>query len=154
MKYEDLKILDELREKGSITEEEYQREKAKLMSEEPAVASSGRQPLFGLTENTFLMLMHLSRFAGAIVPLAGFIIPIIMWTTQKDVNANVDLHGKNILNAIISYAIYAIVLSITIIGIPVAIVLGVLYAIFVVIATIKANNGEYWKYPFTIQFIK
>ena len=27
MKYEDLKILDELREKGSITEEEYQREK-------------------------------------------------------------------------------------------------------------------------------
>jgi uncharacterized membrane protein len=27
MNYEDLKILDELREKGSITEEEYQREK-------------------------------------------------------------------------------------------------------------------------------
>jgi uncharacterized membrane protein len=27
MKYQDLKILDELREKGSISEEEYQREK-------------------------------------------------------------------------------------------------------------------------------
>ena len=30
MKYEDLKILDELRAKGSITEEEFQREKAKI----------------------------------------------------------------------------------------------------------------------------
>ncbi len=154
MKYEDLKILDELREKGSITEEEYQREKAKLLNEEPASAKRGKQPLFGLTENTYLMLMHLSQFAGAILPVAGFVVPILMWATQKDLNANVDLHGKEILNAIISYAIYAIILSITVIGIRVAIVLGVLYAVFVVIATLKANNGEYWKYPFTIQFFK
>ncbi|MFA6751325.1 MAG: SHOCT domain-containing protein, partial [Fermentimonas sp.] len=33
MKYEDLKILDELREKGSITEEEYQREKEKILND-------------------------------------------------------------------------------------------------------------------------
>ena len=78
MKYEDLKILDELREKGSITEEEYQREKAKMLNDEPSDAKSGKQPLFGLTENTFLMLMHLSQFAGAIVPLAGFVVPIII----------------------------------------------------------------------------
>lgn len=116
--------------------------------------NSHKQPLFGLTESTYLMLMHFSQFAGAIVPLAGFVVPIIMWTTQKDQNPNVDLHGKNILNAIISYAIYAVVLTITIIGIPVAIVLGALFAVFVIIAALKANSGEYWKYPFTIQFIK
>ena len=34
MKYEDLKILDELREKGSITEEEFQREKAKILADD------------------------------------------------------------------------------------------------------------------------
>ncbi|MDD2327000.1 MAG: DUF4870 domain-containing protein [bacterium] len=45
-------------------------------------------------------------------------------------------------------------LTITIIGIPVAIVLGALFAVFVIIAALKANSGEYWKYPFTIQFIK
>jgi uncharacterized Tic20 family protein len=54
----------------------------------------------------------------------------------------------------ISYAIYAAVLCITIIGIPVAIVLGILYLVFVVLASLKANNGEYWKYPLSIQFIK
>ena len=100
------------------------------------------------------MLMHLTQFAGAIVPLAGFIVPILMWTTQKDSNSTVDTHGKNILNAMISYAIYAVVLCVTVIGIPVAVVLGLLFAIFIVIASVKANNGEYWKYPFTIQFIK
>jgi len=151
MKYEDLKILDELREKGSISEEEYQRV---LNEQENTFSNAGRKPLFGLEENTYLMLMHLTQFAGAIVPLAGFIIPILMWTTNKDNNPNVDKHGKNILNCMISYAIYAVVLCITVIGIPVAVVLGVLYAVFVVIATVKANNGEYWKYPFIIQFIK
>ncbi len=155
MKYEDLKILDELREKGSISEEEYQREKEKILNApDPARTGSTKQPLFGMAENTYLMLMHLTQFAGAIIPLAGFIVPILMWTTNKDANVNVDLHGKNILNAMISYAIYAAVLAITIIGIPVAVVLGIVYAVFVILASVKANNGEYWKYPFTIQFIK
>ncbi|WP_294078854.1 DUF4870 domain-containing protein [Proteiniphilum sp. UBA5384] len=155
MKYEDLKILDELREKGSISEEEYQREKERILNDQGnSFSNAGKQPLFGLTENTYLMLMHLTQFVGVIVALLGFIVPILMWTTNKDTNANVDKHGKNILNAMISYVIYAAVLCITLIGIPVAIVLGVLYAVFVVIASVKANNGEYWKYPFTIQFFK
>ncbi|MEA4916040.1 hypothetical protein SDC9_164488 [bioreactor metagenome] len=155
MKYEDLKILDELREKGSISEEEYQREKERILNDPGnSFSNAGKKPLFGLEENTYLMLMHLTQFAGAIVPLAGFIIPILMWTTNKDTNANVDKHGKNILNAMISYAIYAVVFCITVIGIPLAALLGVAYTIFMVIAAVKGNNGEYWKYPFTIQFIK
>lgn len=155
MKYEDLKILDELREKGSISEEEYQREKEKILNApDTSYSGIGKKPLFGMAEYTYLMLMHLAQFAGAIVPLAGFIVPILMWTTNKDTNKNVDLHGKNIVNAMISYAIYAAVLCITVIGIPVAILLGILYAVFVIVAAVKANNGEYWKYPFTIQFIR
>ena len=155
MKYEDLKILDELKEKGSITEEEYQREKEKILNaSESTAAYSSRKPMFGLTESTYLMLMHLSQFAGFLLPVAGFVAPIIMWVTNKENNASVDLHGKNIINFMISYAIYAAVLCITIIGIPVAIVLGVLYLLFVILASVKASNGEYWKYPLSIQFIK
>ncbi|MGI6573646.1 MAG: DUF4870 domain-containing protein [Fermentimonas sp.] len=155
MKYQDLKILDELREKGSITEEEYQREKEKILNEpDRDGADTGRKPLFGLNENSYLMLMHLSLFSGAIIPLAGFIVPILMWTMNKDINSNVDLHGKNILNAMISYLLYAAVLVITVIGIPVAVILGIVVVVFVILAAVKANNGEYWKYPFTIQFIK
>lgn len=156
MKYQDLKILDELREKGSITEEEYQREKEKILNETSTSTSSSStaKPLFGLEENTYLMLMHLSQLLGLIIPLAGFVAPVVMWITNKEINANVDLHGKNILNFTISYLIYSAVLAITIIGIPLLLVLGIIYLVFVIMATVRANNGEYWRYPFIIQFFK
>jgi uncharacterized Tic20 family protein len=156
MKYEDLKILAELREKGSITEEEYEREKAKILNEEEKSGSSGgfRKPLFGLDEKSYLTLMHISQLAGFLAPLIGFIIPLIMWITNKEENPKVDKHGKNIMNFIISFVIYAAILCITIIGIPLAVVVGILYIVFVIIAAIKVNNGEDWKYPLTIEFIK
>lgn len=155
MKYENLKTLDELREKGSITEEEFQREKAKILSEDNSGFSGTRnKPLFGMTERTYLMLMHLSQFASWLIPLVGIVIPILMWTTNKDTNAEVDRHGKNILNFTISYAIYSIALFIIILGIPFLFVLFAIYAVAVVIASVKASNGEYWQYPLTIQFIK
>ena len=155
MKYEDLKMLDELRAKGTITDAEFEREKAKILAEENSrYSGASNKPLFGLTQNTYLMLMHLSQFASWLIPFIGIIIPILMWTTNKDNNAEVDRHGKNILNFNISYAIYSIALTIIIIGIPLLIVLFAIYVIVLVIAAMKANNGEYWEYPLTIKFIK
>jgi len=156
MKYEDLKILAELREKGSITEEEYEREKAKILNEEEKSDTQGgfKKPLFGLDEKSYLTLMHISQLAGFLAPLIGFIIPLIMWIANKEVNPKVDKHGKNIMNFIISFIVYTAILCITIIGIPLAIVVGILYIVFVIIAAIKVNNGEDWKYPLTIEFIK
>lgn len=155
MKYENLKILDELREKGTLTEEEFQAEKAKLLSDENSSFSNySKKPLFGIPERTYLMLMHLSQLAVWLIPFIGIIIPILMWTTNKDNNSEVDKHGKNILNFTISYAIYSVALLIIIIGIPFLLVLFAVYAVAVVIATVKASNGEFWKYPLTIQFIK
>ena len=100
------------------------------------------------------MLMHLSQLAGLVVPLIGFIIPVVLWLTNKDVNEKVNINGRNILNFMISYTIYAVILCITIIGIPLAVILGIVYVVFVIVASIKANNGESWKYPMTIEFIK
>jgi uncharacterized Tic20 family protein len=77
-----------------------------------------------------------------------------MWIANKEVNPTVDKHGKNIMNFIISFIIYTAILCITIIGIPLAVVVGILYIVFVIIAAVKVNNGEDWKYPLTIEFIK
>lgn len=152
--YEDLKSLDELRKNGSITEEEYQREKERILNSKDSENRNNSQ-LWGMSENSFLMLLHLSQFGGFILPFFGFILPIIMWATQKDGNANVDRHGKNILNFILSWIIYgavAGVLTLVLIGLPILIVLGVLEIVFVIMAALKANNGEYWSYPMTIKF--
>ena len=149
-KYDDLKALEELRERGAISEEEYQNEKNKILN------SSGKKDLWGIEESQFLMFMHLSLFAGYLIPLAGYALPIAMWLSFKDENANVNLHGKNILNFIISWAIYcsvAGILTIILIGLPILIALGITNVVFIILAAIKASAKEYWEYPLSIRFL-
>ena len=107
--------------------------------------------------SSYCMLMHLSQFAGMIIPMAGIVLPIIMWTTNKDKSPLIDQHGKNILNWMISFFIYIIISSILIlllVGIFALIALCIMWFVFVIIGAIKANNKEIFNYPLTITFIK
>jgi uncharacterized Tic20 family protein len=157
MNYEDLKNLDDLRKSGAISEEEYQKEKEKIFNQTGSSQTTNSNPLLGLTENSYIALMHVSQLAGYILPGLGFIAPILLWMMNKDSNTKVDATGKHILNFMISMFIYyafAGVLCCLLIGIPILIALGVLHLIFIILAAIKANNGEPWRYPFTIDFLK
>jgi uncharacterized Tic20 family protein len=112
---------------------------------------------WGMNEKSFLLLMHLSQFAGLIVPGAGLALPIVMWLTNKDNNERIDQQGKYITNWIISVVIYlaaSAILTIIFIGIIGLFAVGIAALVFPIIGAIKANEGEIWKYPLTIQFIK
>ena len=101
--------------------------------------------------------MHLSQFSGYVVPLAGLIVPIVLWQLKKAELPGIDAHGKVLVNWIISEILYAIgfvILVFVVIGIPLLIVLGILGIIFPIVCAIKANNGEVWRYPLSIPFIK
>jgi len=107
--------------------------------------------------HSFCMLMHLSLFASYFIPLAGIILPIVMWTTNKDKSPLIDQHGKNIINWMISFFIYIIISSILIliiVGIFALIALVIMCVIFIIIGALKANNKEIYKYPLSIQFLK
>ncbi len=115
--------------------------------------------LGGVQEDTYIVLMHLSQFAGFLIPGLGFLLPIVLWLVKGKDYPNIDKHGKNIANFMISMIIYmaiAGVLCLTIIGlvigIPMFIVLGIIQIVFIIVAAVKANNGEYWKYPLSITF--
>lgn len=145
--------LEELRRNGSITEEEYQRDRARILNNNQYNNNTTNSSM--TVDTSYLVLMHLSQFAGFVVAGLGFALPIILWAVNKEKIAEVDKHGKNILNFIISWFIYYIVSAILIlivIGIPMLIVLGILQFIFIIVAAIKANNNEFWKYPMTIPF--
>jgi uncharacterized Tic20 family protein len=155
MNYEDLKILDELRQKGSITEEEYQKEKQKIFDRTENVSLSSA--LFGMSENSYLALIHVSQLGGYLLPLLGFFFPFILWIMNKDNNSKVDSTGKDVINFVLSWLIYsvgAVILCIILIGIPILIALAVLQFVFAILATIKTVNGESWKYPMTITILK
>tara|TARA_R110002012_G_scaffold292984_1_gene488392 strand:+ start:1956 stop:2324 length:369 start_codon:yes stop_codon:yes gene_type:complete len=111
---------------------------------------------WGMELNQFCMLMHLSQFAGYIVPLIGIVLPIVMWLTNKDQSYVVDQHGKQIVNWMISsfiYGILGLILTCAIIGVPLLIGLAILTIVFPIIGAVKAAEGSFYKYPITIKFI-
>src|SRR6185295_9095700 len=96
------------------------------------------------------MALHLSQFAGYAVPLAGFVVPIVIWQVMKEDYPEIDEHGRNVTNWIISHLLYvvgAVILALVGIGIPLLIVLGILGIVFPIIGAIRAAEGRYWKYP-------
>lgn len=107
-------------------------------------------------EKTWGMLCHLS---GPIAVLLGGMMilgPLICWLIKKDSSRYVDYHGKEALNFQINLLVYFAVcfaLFCLVIGMFLLPVVG-LYALVVpIIAGIKANQGEYFKYPFIFRLI-
>ena len=104
---------------------------------------------------TWAMAIHLSQFAGYLVPLAAFVVPIVIWQVQKDDMPELDIHGRIVTNWLLSSLIYFTVfgvLSFVIIGIPFVFVLLALTIVFPIVGGIKANQGRAWKYPLSINF--
>lgn len=103
------------------------------------------------------MILHFSQLLGFLIPILGFATPIIIWQVKKDQMPELDRHGREVTNWMISALIYTCVcflMMLLLIGFPMLYALGVLVAVFPVIGGIKANQGEFWKYPLTIRFFK
>src|SRR5438552_12825891 len=110
----------------------------------------------GSNVRTWTVLCHATALAGFFVPWAGHILgPLIVWLAKRGDSAEIDAYGKESLNFQISMLIYdaiAGVLCIILIGIPLLIALWVLNTVLVIIASIKASEGQFYRYPFTIRF--
>lgn len=105
--------------------------------------------------NQWAMLIHFSVLAAWIVPIAGLVVPIILWQLKKDELPGIVPHAHIVLNWIVSSFVYALVcfiLIIVVIGVFGLIALGLLTIVYSVIGGLKANEGEIWEYPGT--FIK
>ena len=83
--------------------------------------------------------------------------PLAIWLIKRGDSPEIDAYGKESLNFQISMLIYdaiAAILCIFLIGIPILIALWVLNTVLVIIASVKAGEGKFYQYPFTIRFIK
>jgi len=105
------------------------------------------------------MFCHLAGLAGYIAWIVGNIVaPLIFWQLKKDEHPFIDENGKEAVNFQISMSIYALVsaalMPLFCVGVPLLIAVGIVDLVFLLIAAIKANNGEHYRYPLTIRFIK
>jgi uncharacterized protein len=108
-------------------------------------------------ERMWAMLCHLSAFAGYLVPFGNILGPLVIWLIKKDQYAFVDDQGKEALNfqiSIMIWAAVAAVLCFVIIGIPLLIAIVIFSIVMTIIAAIKANGGESYRYPLTIRLIQ
>jgi len=115
------------------------------------------QPSQPSVERTWAMLCHLLAFAGFVFPFGNIIGPVIIWQIKKQESELVDDQGKESVNFQITVTIAGLicfVLSFVVIGIPLAIVLGIFDIVVVIVATIRANNGERYRYPVNWRVIK
>ncbi len=114
---------------------------------------------------TWNMLCHLSALAGFIgVPLGNILGPLIVWQIKKNEIPSVDAHGKAALNFQITVLLAGLVTVMAFfVGsffcfgwllLPGLILIGLWGLIFPIIAGVKANNGEPYQYPWTIEFLK
>ena len=104
------------------------------------------------------MFCHLAGLCAFVIPFVGNIVgPLILWQIKKDEYPFVGEQGKEAVNFQISMTIYGLisaVLSFVCIGFFLLAAVGVVDLVFLLIAAVKANNGQHYRYPLTIRFIK
>ncbi|MBC8205742.1 MAG: DUF4870 domain-containing protein [Kiritimatiellales bacterium] len=149
---DDIQKLSDLKQSGALSEQEYEQAKQSLLAQHrPA------EPLMVLDANTWGALIHLSQFCTYLLPLAGIIVPFILWQIKKDESAIIDRHGKIVMNWLFTEFILLIIAGIlcfALIGFPLILLISIAGIIFPVIGAIKAGNGEIWPYPCSIRFFK
>ncbi len=110
-------------------------------------------PLRDSETNKWAMLLHFSILAGWAIPIAGLVIPIIIWQLKKDELPGIVPHAHIVLNWIVTSIVYAVicmVLMLVVIGFFGFIALGIVTVIYAIVGGLKANDGEVWEYPGTI----
>jgi hypothetical protein len=127
----------------------------------PAPAAAGE---VSKDARTFGMLCHLLALAGYVIPLGNVIGPLVMWLIKKDEHPFVDDQGRESLNWQITLSIAGAVLvvlaaltfaiCIGVLFMVGAIALGVVGLVFMIIGAVKANQGEWFRYPWSIKFLK
>lgn len=158
MNLEKIEKLNELKEKGLITEEEFQRAKEKILADDSTTAAPvvGEPKSIEIKTNNYdyALIMHLSQFASWMIPVLGVIVPLVLWLSRRE-DPYIDQQGKVIMNWICSSLIYAgisWVLCFVLIGFLLFGVLAILSLIFIIMGAMNANKGIIRNYPLAIRF--
>jgi len=113
------------------------------------------------SDRTTSSFAHLSAFAGCLVPLGNIIAPAVIYVMKREESEFVAEHAREAVNFQITFCFALLacyLLFFTIIGIPLAfvflLILPVINIVCIIIAAIKASNGERYEYPFALRLIK
>ena len=126
-----------------------------MSAEPPYSRPPYARPVISSEERTWAWVSHAGCYVGAAVAMA-FLVPLVIMLTKGKQSSFVRRHAVESLNFQISTLIYAAVcllLALVVIGLLLLLALAVFYVVVVAIATIKAANGEEFRYPMTLRLV-
>ncbi len=115
------------------------------------------QPGISQEARQWAMFCHFAALAGLIFPFGNLIGPLIVWQIKRDLDPFVDDQGKEALNFHITVSLAALVcllLAVVVIGFLLLPIVGLVALVLSIIAGIKANEGQRYRYPFCWRLIK
>ena len=103
--------------------------------------------------------LHLSGLSGLILSfaLAHIVVPLVIWLVKRSDSPSIDATGKEVLNFQISYTIYSLIaggLCFVLIGFVILPIVILVWLVCIIIAAVKTSNGEEYRYPATIRFLR
>lgn len=154
---EELEKLNAMHSNGTLSDEEFQSAKDALLAKHQSAGTKFKHAVEEVSsdDTTWGTLIHLSQFCGYLIPLGGWVVPLTLWLVKRSDSRIVDLHGRIVINWLLSEILYGIlfgVLCFIFIGIPLLAILLILGFIYPVVGAIKASSGETWNYPGSIRF--
>lgn len=108
-------------------------------------------------ERNWGMLCHLSALSGYIIPFGNIVGPLIVYSVKRQEYEFVEDQGKEALNFQITVTIALLVsalLILILVGFVLLLIVGLLALIFTIIGSVKAAQGEHYRYPFSIRFLQ
>ena len=107
---------------------------------------------------TWASIIHFSQFAGYVFFIFGIIVPIILWLIKKDEHEFVNDQGKEVMNFLITQFIIGFIGGLLIFAAGIGIIILALFSIYciiiIIVGGVKASQGERFRYPICIRFIK
>lgn len=107
---------------------------------------------------TTASLIHLSALIGLLGNGIGFILaPLIFWLVKRDDDPFLDEQGMEAINFQITMtlaSIVAAVLIVLVVGIVLLPIVIIMMVVLPILAAMRVRDGEDYRYPFTIRFLK
>ncbi|MEM6328550.1 MAG: DUF4870 domain-containing protein [Bacteroidota bacterium] len=103
------------------------------------------------------LLAHLAAFAGLVVPFGNIAGPLVLYLVKREESEFIADQAREALNFNLTMTLAGIVAGILIlvlIGILLLPLVGLAWLVLTIVAAIKANEGEWYRYPINIRFVK
>jgi uncharacterized protein len=112
----------------------------------------GRPPeTLSQDEKTWALVAHIGSLVAAYIAL-GFLAPLLVMLVKGDSSTFVRRHAVAGTVLAFLFTVMTVGLGILVV-LPVALVLAVVALALIIMATVKASQGEDYRYPLTIRFI-